>query len=314
MTRGSGSATRFALGALLLALAFAGCGGGGDDRPEKPAVDARQAELRWLERVDEECEKANDAIARHGWPADLVDLDRLVVRAIDDVRSATAAIAELHIPAGSGPVPARFVRELQALDAELEQLSAASEDLEPAMLTGAADALKLRLSRIEKLSGDLGLRRCVTHDERQFVPDAIRGPVFAERLAQLDRRLLRRFKGLNFAKPDTPDELAAMFRRYSQLIESALAGMEKLEPPLWAERQTAAYEDSLLDLQGATQKFETALEVEDRAATVRADRAFRKAVRAEAKARRRMIRALGSAPTTRDGPEQEVDPETEEIA
>jgi hypothetical protein len=67
---------------------------------------------------------------------------RTVVRAIEDVRRGTDAIAKLGIPEGAGAQPSRFVEELEALDAELEQLSAASEELAPEMLIDAADALQ----------------------------------------------------------------------------------------------------------------------------------------------------------------------------
>ncbi len=311
---GRAVAARWVLPAAVLAVgALAGCGGG-DGTPQNASADSRQAEQRWIERVDQECEKVNDAIAGRGWPADLVDLDRLVVRAIDDVRGGTDAIAKLRIPEGAGPQPGRFVEEVEALDAELEQLSAASEELAPELLIDAADALKVRLVRIEKLGSDLGLRKCLTHDERQFVPDAVLGPVFAEQLAALDRRLLRRIKRIDFAEAQSPDALASMFRRYGKILDDAVAGIQKLNPPQWAARQTALYQRSLLDLQGATQEFETVLEVDDRSKLARADRKLQKAAGAEAAARKRMIRALGAAPTTRGAPQEEVEPETEEVA
>src|SRR5688572_15267136 len=151
---------------------------GGDSKPT--AEEAKAAKSRWIQRVDAACREANDAIAGRGWPTDLVDLDRLVVRGIDDARAAIESIAGLEIPEGAGPRPGAFVTELKALDPELSKLSEASEALEPGELTKIAEALKPRLAEVEKRAEAAGLSDCVTHGERYFVPDAVRAPVFAE--------------------------------------------------------------------------------------------------------------------------------------
>ena len=90
-----------AVSALALA-SLAGCGGD----PEPTAEEAKAAKARWVERVDAACRKANDAIADRGWPADLVDLDRLVVRGIDDTQAAIRSIAGLKIPEAPARAPA----------------------------------------------------------------------------------------------------------------------------------------------------------------------------------------------------------------
>ena len=136
----------FVAATLVPVLAgLAACGG--DSKPAAEAAEA--AKHRWIQRVDAACRKANDAIAGRGWPTDLVDLDRLVVRGIDDARAAIESIAGLEIPKGAGQRPAAFVAALRALDPELSKLSEASEDLEPAALTKIADALKPRLAAAE---------------------------------------------------------------------------------------------------------------------------------------------------------------------
>jgi len=186
--------TRWAAGAVLMTSALAACGGGS----EPTAEERRAAKAKWVQRVDAACTKANEAIADRGWPVDLVDLDRLVVRGIDDARAAIETIAGEPLPEGGGAAPGAFVREMKALDPELTKLSDASEDLEPAALVKAAEALKPRLATIEEAAGDAGLSDCLSHDERFFVPDAVRAPVFAEQLARLDRSLLRRIKKIDF--------------------------------------------------------------------------------------------------------------------
>jgi hypothetical protein len=308
---------RFATWCTVLAIAgAAGCGG--DSGPT--AAEKRAAKARWVQHVDAACIKANDAIADRGWPRNLIDLDRLVVRGIGDALTAIKTIAAEPLPKGGGPKPGAFVTELKELEKELTELSEASEDLEPAALVQAAEALKPRLATLGKRADEAGLSDCLSHDERFFVPDAVRAPVFAEQLARLDRRLLRRIKDVEFGAADTPAEFAVAFRRYTRIIDSAIDGIGRLDPPQWAADQTAAYQRTLRDLQSVCQQF-TAILVRDkrkslleinRAEYVKTQRKLNRAARAEAKARRKMLRALGAAPTTGGGDEEALPPESEQ--
>jgi hypothetical protein len=313
-----GNARRWALTAALVPLlSAAACGG--DSEPT--AEERKAAKARWIQRVDAACRKANEAIAARGFPVDLVDLDRLVVRGIDDAQAAIREISAISVPEGAGPQPGTFIRELKALEPELGKLSEASEDLEPAALVKAAEALKPRLATAEKAADDAGLSDCLSHDERFFVPDAVRAPVFAEQLNKLDRTLLRRIERIDFEEAGTPGEFAQVFSRYSEVIDTAVEGIAKLEPPQWAAAQTGEYQGALRDLQSVTQEF-TALLVEDkgkapyeldRADYVRAQRNLNVAANAEMKTRRKMLRAVGAAPTGRV-PDEDVDPDTEQIS
>jgi hypothetical protein len=304
---------------LVVAAGLAGCGG--SDGPT--AEQRRAAKARWVQRVDAACEKANQAIAERGWPVDLVDLDRLVVRGIDDARVAIRTITRERLPKGSGPRPGAFVREMKALDPELTKLSEASEDLDPSALVKAAEALKPRLVEVEKSAKAAGLSDCLSHDERMFIPDAVRAPVFAEQLAKLDRTLLRKVKSVRFAQASTPGEFAQAFKRYSELVDTAVEGIDRLDPPLWAAKQTGKYQVALRELQAVSQKY-TAVLVGNRgkpvtrehiATYMRLDKELNKAGRREIKTRRKMLRAVGAGPTTRLGPRDEggaVEPESEE--
>jgi hypothetical protein len=298
------------------ALAFAGLAGcGGDSKPN-----AEETKARWVQRVDAACRRANEAIADRGWPVDLVDLDRLVVRGIDDAQAAIKSIAGLRVLEGAGPRPGAFVKELKALEPELTKLSEASEHLEPTELVKAAEALKPQLAAIEKSAEEAGLSDCVSHDERFFVPDAVRAPVFAEQLARLDRRLLRRIKNVDFAGAESPTELAAAFRFYSEVIDSAVDGIDRLDPPQWAAKQVGNYQVALRDLQSVSQKF-TAMLVDDkdkspyevdRAKYVRTQKQLRRTATAEGKARRRMLKAVGAGPTMIPDPGEAADPDSEQ--
>jgi hypothetical protein len=287
---------------VLAAAAFAGCGGGGGPAAEE----VRVAKARWVQHVEGACRKANAAISDRGWPADLVDLDRLVVRGIDDARGAIRTIAAERLPQGAGPRPERFVRELQRLDPELTKLSEASEDLDPHALIEAADALTPRLAAVQRRAEDAGLQDCVTHDERSFIPDAVRAPVFAEQLARLERSLLRRIRLIDAADASSPGEFAKAFDRYSRLIDHAVEGIDRLDPPAWAQRQIVKYQVALRDLQTVTQRFADRLRQDrgkpraalDAGAYLRLQGKMDAAAAVEAKARRKMLRAVGARPTT----------------
>lgn len=306
---------RFAVMVVVATALVSACGGDPEPTPEE----RKAAKTRWTQRVDAACRKANDAIAERGWPADLIDLDRLVVRGIEDARTAIREIAALPRPEGAGPKPGEFVDELKALEPELAELSEASEDLEPAALVKSAEALKPRLATAEKVAEEAGVSDCLSHDERFFIPDAVRAPVFAEQLAKLDRSLLRRIRRIDFAEASTPGEFAQAFRGYSEVIDTAVEGIDALDPPQWAADQTANYQVALRDLQSVTQKF-TALLVQDkdkapyeldRSKYVRTQKELNVAARVEGKTRRKMLRAVGASPTGRLPEEGEgAEPET----
>jgi hypothetical protein len=288
----------------MLAPVLAGLAAcGGDSGPT--AAERKAAKNQWIQRVDSACRKANDAIAERGWPADLVDLDRLVVRGIDDARAAIGSIARLKIPEGAGPRPGAFVRELKALDPELTKLSDASEDLEPAELVKVADTLKPRLAELEKRAEAAGLSDCVTHGERFFVPDAVRAPVFAEQFAKLNRSVLRRIRNVDLESASTPGEVAKGFRQMSLAVAGGVSGMDRLDPPQWAADQTSTYQGALLELQSAVQEYESllvkdkgkALAARDYQQYVRREKELQRAAKAEGKAYRKLVRAVGAAPT-----------------
>lgn len=119
----------------------------------------------------------------------------------------------------------------------------------------------------------------------------------------------------------TPGEFAQAFGRYSELIDTAVEGIDALDPPQWAAEQTANYQVPLRELQSVTQKF-TALLVQDkgkapyeldRAKYLRIQKELNAAARVEVKTRRKMLRAVGAAPTGRLPDQGEaVEPETEQ--
>jgi hypothetical protein len=304
---------------VVMAAAVVGCGGDDGPTPEQ-----RVARAKWIQRVDGLCRKANAEIADRGYPVDLIDLDRLVVRGIEDVRGAIHAIARERIPEGAGPKPAGFVRELRELDEDLTSLSEASEDLDPHALVDAADDLSPRLESVERSAKAAGLRDCATHDERQFIPDAVRAPVFAEQVARLERRLLSRIQLIEFGQASSAGEFARAFSRYAALIDDAVEGIDKLDPPLWAQKQATAYQAALRDLQAVSRKFaarlaedeDKPLGILDQGPYAEIQRDLGKASVAESRARRKMLRAVRAGPTSPPsaGSGEPEEPESTEVS
>jgi hypothetical protein len=301
---------------FLLAATLAGCG---EDKPT--AAETKAAKARWVQHVDAACRKASTAIAGRGYPVDLIDLDRLVVRAIQDVETAIATIAREPLPAGGDRHPAAFVHELRALEPELKKLSGASEDVKPGGLIAAADGLKPRLVRIQDEAEKSGVRSCLTQDARYVVPAAVRAPVFAEQLNRLEAHQLRRIRDIGFRHVSTPAEYGRALERFAGLIARSLDGIDRLDPPLWAVDQTANYQYALRSLQSVVEEFAAQIERDrgkppeqiDPATYKRLLRKLRVAGRGEAKAHRKMLRAVGAAPTTPpSGGDEAVEPETAE--
>jgi hypothetical protein len=301
---------------LVMAAALVGCG------DEGPSTEQRAAKSHWIQRVDGFCREAGSEIAKRGYPADLIDLDRLVVRGIEDARGAIHAIQRERVPEGAGPRPGAFVRELGALDEDLSDLSQASEDLDPHALIRATDDLKPRLEGLRTRARAAGLRDCFGHDEGAFIPDAVRAPVFAEQLARLERSQLRRIRLIEFGEASSPAEFARAFDRYAGVIDDAVEGIATLDPPLWAADQTANYQNALRDLQTVSQTFADRLTrdrgkptaILNRGPYVKIQRRLTAASIAESRARQKMLRAVGAGPTSPPsaGGDEPQEPETTE--
>ena len=109
-------------------MTLAGCGGGGSDG--QTAGEKRAALDRWVTAADAACRKSNDAIAKRGWPANLVDLDRLTVRAITEIRGASDAVRRLKQPEGSEDRVRPFLDSVKQLDPVMDELSSTHREVQ----------------------------------------------------------------------------------------------------------------------------------------------------------------------------------------
>jgi len=278
---------------LLLALAvLAGCSLTGSGAAER-----RAALDRWQDGADAACRKANAGIAKRGWPASLVELDRLAVRAIADVREASTAIRRMPAPEGSERRVAAFVGSLEGLEPLMDRLSSSTEDLRAGKLEAFAPRLQAALAAVEDEARRLGLRHCAVNDEHVWVPDAIRAPVFAQRLATLDREIVERVRAIG--EPASTRESASLnFERLGDVIAFAERGLSRLKPPTWAAREAGRYVDGLRELGSALDAASTELgepiltPVEAAAAQAELDRA----VRLERRRFKRLAGAIRAVP------------------
>jgi hypothetical protein len=290
-----------ALALLVAVAASAGCGGGGgSDAPT--AADKRAALDRWQAQADAACSKANKAIAKRGWPANLIDLDRLTVRAIDEVRTASAAIQKLPAPEGSGRRIKPFVDSLKGLEPAMDELSERTEQFKPERLNDVLPTVQSALADTEEQSRKLGLRECAANDEHVWVPDAVRAPVFAQQLANLNRQITRRVNAIS-KRVTSRQQAARKLDRLSEIVEDADSRINTFKPPQWATEEANRYVDALRALGGTLDEGAALLSSPNPSleAVTRNEREFYRAARLELRRSRQLLRAVGAVPVLPGG-------------
>ena len=279
----------------LVVAAAAGCGG-------PSAADKRAALERWEARADASCKASNTAIVARGWPDDLRDLDRLTVRAVDDIGKVSDGIQDQAAPKGSEARVAPFVDSLEALDPVMEQLRSRTHAFEPDELEAFAPKLQGALLKVEQAAKKLGLRHCAANEEHTWVPDAIRAPVFAQQLADLNREITVRARRFN--RPARSAAAASRnLDRLSRVVGDADRKLSRLKPPHWADAAAYDYLYALRDVGGeldnASSVFaESTLTVaEIRAVRRKLDRTLG----LERKRYKQLYRSIGAVPAAPDG-------------
>ena len=281
---------------FLLAAVVAGCGGG----PDGPSAKEKRAALdKWTRTADAACKKANTSIAKRGWPVNLVDLDRLTIRAVTDVQAASKTIRAQKPPTGSEKKVRPFVQSLEELDSRMKELSNATEKFKIARLNRFLPELGGSLQKVETASNELGLRECAAHQEHVFLPDAVRAPVFAQQLADLDRKLVKRTKRINAGSVSTPQEGAKNLRALSDVADTYARRLDDLKPPYWARKESDDYVVVLRTLGRVLDKGAKALSsppitpAEGNAF----DAQLARAGRAERKGIKKLLKSIGAVPT-----------------
>jgi hypothetical protein len=155
------------------------------------------------------------------------------------------------------------------------------------------------LQKVETASKELGLRECASHDEHVFIPDAVRAPVFAQQLADLDRKLVKRTKRINAGSASTPSQAAKDLRELSDVADTYARRLDDLKPPYWARRQSDDYVVALRGLGRVLDKGAKALSSPP--ITPAEGQAFDaqlvRASKAERKAIKKLLKSIGAVPT-----------------
>jgi hypothetical protein len=298
--------------AVLLAVAVVG-GCGGDD---KPTAAERAAELqRWTQRADAICEDAERRIVTRGGALDVIDLDRVAVRAVQDVRGAVAEIRRLRVSPEVRPRVRPVLAELDRLDPQLAELTRATEDSDMDALLPIASELEQSGRSLSAKARAAGLRECGREEVAVAVSDAIVAPVFATQVEAFETWLEHSVRRAMRRLPRTEAQVAAFYTRVDDLLTRGRKRWDKLRSPERAQDAADDYDRAL----GAAQRYagEIAAEIDGgRQVTLAWARAiqrrFSRLGRAERKAMRRLRRVVGSQPLPVRPPARKPPAESEE--
>jgi hypothetical protein len=263
------------------------------------AAEIDAAHTRWREQVDEVCFEVNRKIGHRGGAKEVAGIDRVVTRAVEDVRGGIREIVAVRLPPGGSRAPAAFVRELEAFDAELAALP---EDAKPAALLAAADRVRPLLRRLTVRAGQAHLTNCLTHEERDLVPDAVRGPILIEQIQRHQRRFIERIPQYD-APASTPAELAARMDTLGRLLGRAATHAARFDATHGARKSVQVYGASLRRMVGVLGRFETFLRAGSLtdSALRRHQRAFARGWRELGRAYQRIQWRAGVPPPARGG-------------
>jgi hypothetical protein len=282
------------LAAALLAP-VAGCGG--DDGPS--AAERRAAHARWVERADEICRDAEQDIVARGAPIDVLDVDRVAVRATQDVRAAVEEIRSLRTPPGASRRVRPLVDELARLEERLASLTRASADADASALLATAHELRGDAGRLYERAHAAGLRECGRSEMAVAVFDAIVAPVFANEAARFNRWFQTSLRRLGRTLPDTPREAARYYARLAALVGRARDRWKVMNTPDRVQDAALAYDEVLGDVQRLSGEISDELAGGRRFTLKRAreiERAYMGLDRRERKAMRRVMKVNGARP------------------
>jgi hypothetical protein len=259
---------------LILVALVPGCGGG-----ESGSL----THAEWSQRADAACKRAANAIVKRGWAGDLHVLQSVSSDTAADVHKATAEIRRLPAPATARVRP--FIAGLGDLERVLDDLVRASTAMDTGDLEAIATRVGGTLSGLESSAHGAGLRWCLQHDERKWLPDGIRAPVIAEQLVRIDRSFPRRTY-------NSPRSL----RRLADALSGMHAQLVRLDPPAWVVGEMAAYEAAVAEYASVVDTFADEVAAGRFANPSKLKARFIGANDAVERAHNRLTRKLGAAP------------------
>lgn len=295
---------------ISLAVATAilpGCGG--EDGPT--AEERRAAMARWQQQADAACKRAEQAIVARGEPIDARDVDRIVVRAVPDLRRAAESIRKLRIPPGGAAKVKPVLEAIDGLEPSLDELARWSEVAKQDEMVKAVREWRLQAIALERAADEAGLRVCGRDGVRDAASDAIIAPVFATQLTEFVNILLAQVKAVRRSANVTDKRsLSEYLDEFAGVVEWGAERYFVLEPPLRAAIESQAYHEVLLDTADFAGRAATKARYSPAALRAIGKR-FDRLARRERKAYRALARALRPIPGTEGGQENPLDSEQE---
>lgn len=187
MSAGTSPARRsrhFGVAGAAATLLLAGCGGPSDE----------QQLARWRSGADAACDRAEKAIRAGGQARNLGDLERVSVRAGDEVLAAADDIQALAVPAKARPKIAPVLRDLAVIRRDVADLRTASKDGSADVTGRSIAALKIDVLAITDHAKAAGLRRCARESQATAAVDELSMPGFALIVGRVETDVLRDYR------------------------------------------------------------------------------------------------------------------------
>ena len=114
----------------------------------------------WGQRADAICERAEKAIRAIDAPEDIGDLDRVMVRASEEIRAAIGEIRKLDASDDEQRRAKAFLADLGLVERSLDRIADATSTAERRPIAKAGESLRLDAVDIAAHAEEAGLTRC----------------------------------------------------------------------------------------------------------------------------------------------------------
>jgi hypothetical protein len=193
---------------LLAAAMLVGCGG----------PSAQERLTRWQSQTDATCRQVEARVADRRRPADARDLDRVVTRAVTDVRAAMREVAGRPLPEGFEDRVRPFVDAVRGVEPRLDELLSAGEFLDETRLLVAVDKVQKPANELERHARRAGLSDCARDGFADRVSDALLTPLFVQKFNKIQAGLHRDFAAFAKDRRVTPDHRVTFFDVHEHLF------------------------------------------------------------------------------------------------
>jgi hypothetical protein len=168
-----------AVAAACVAVALAGCGSGGGS-----------GDGGWGQRADAICDRTEKALRAMEPPEDIGDLDRVMVRASEEIRAAIGEIRKLEISESERRRVQPVLDDLELVEQHLDRIADATGTGDRRPIFKAGRRLRLDAVDFGAHAEQAGLTRCGREEVGIAAADAVLAPPFAESVAEDHARFI----------------------------------------------------------------------------------------------------------------------------